>query len=424
MSDEEIKVNNVVDLASKKNPTQPRNAAYAKQELKKALHNVGVFNFPVVFRVVQQKDGARIRFLEKPNGETLLDIADLGLSHIAKWCANRAVTEKCFSLSKDDMKKVLDVWTLEAEPIEMPDIIKFQHEGGRCLRRLPFTVAHGDSPLFDELLSRMSNRKAVMAYIWSIFERDSYDQQFLWVQGEGQDGKGTLGRWFEKILTASNFISMNEFPKSTKYLTHLLIGKRLAFVSDNRDQNLPLKSLFISITGGDLQLAENKWITAFMTKLECKFIIMSNPDPNITREKSILRRLIFARITPPKEMTLTHRQYENGLYSESSAFLSKCRDAYQDLCPNHEQIRSEDNGQVEELAANTEAHFDGLFESRFRLGGEIRASQLAEIVRQLFSTKAERDDFYRYIRQRLNTKPLPDKTLNVRFWKGFAPKFQ
>jgi phage/plasmid-associated DNA primase len=243
------------------------------------------------------------------------------------------------------------------------------------------------------------------------------------MQGEGRDGKGAMGRWFERILTMANFVSMHELPRKMEYLSHLLIGKRLAFVSDNRDRNLATKPLFISITGGDLQLAENKYISSFMTRLACKFIIMSNPDPNVTREKSILRRLIFARITAPKEIVLTHTKYENGLYSESGAFLAKCRDVYQELCPDHEEIKSDEIA-VNELIDQTEAHYQGLFDSRFTLGGETRGNQLAEIVRQLFNNKSERDDFYQFIRQKLNTTSTKDRNLGVRIWKGFTPRYQ
>lgn len=414
--------NNVVSLdPAHRNGPAPRNAAYAKDEIKNALHGVGAFTFSVKFRVVEQSDGALVRYIEYPNGEMKIDRSSLGLGIIAKWCKTRAKTEKCFNLSREDLNKLLDIWELEVDPVEMPPVIRFDDEKGACLRRVPFSIAHGDSPLFDDIISRMTNQKAVMAYIWSVFENDSYNQQYLWIQGEGQDGKGSLARWFEKVLSMTNFISMSEMPKSAKYLSHTLIGKRLAVIADNRDQNLPNKNLFISITGGDMQLAENKYIPAFMARLNCKFIVLSNPDPNVADEKALLRRLIFSRITSPREIVLGHNEYENGLYAESGAFLAKCRDVYQELCPNHEKIVN-DGLEVTGIIEQTEAHFAGLFESRFRVGGEIRAHQLAEIVRQLFNNKLERDDFYKFIRRKLKTKAIKDHGLGVRIWKGFSLK--
>jgi hypothetical protein len=234
-------------------------------------------------------------------------------------------------------------------------------ESKRCYHRLPFDVKPGSMPLAEELFSRMSNAEAVAAFIWSCFEPKANRQQYVWIYGQGNDGKGTLMRWLQKIVGTAGQVQQNAPDTRNKHWALPYVNKRVIIYPDFDDYEALSRGVFKSITGEDPVFIDPKGKAGYTERLICKLFFTSNGMPGISTSRSDLRRIIFG------EMSVAPRhdpQYEEKLWLEAGAILAYCRDVYRRLCPDHGLIPVTDESKeaIENHAASREAEFELFFD--------------------------------------------------------------
>ena len=218
-----------------------------------------------------------------------------------------------------------------------PKSVVFQDDPALAFHRLDFSPKAGSSPLFDEFIGRCSNGKALMAFIWSLFIGSSDRQQYVWIKGDGGDGKSSLASFLAKLLGNSYTAERAAGSFENRFYTYGFIGKRLAVYSDTNCSGFVKSGLFKELSGGDYIKVEPKGEKAYTVKIDCKFMFLSNTLPEISTQKADQRRIILVEVKPIK--VKPDPLYDSKLWAERAAILFKCKEAYDELTQQNSVIK-------------------------------------------------------------------------------------
>jgi hypothetical protein len=255
---------------------------------------------------------------------------------------------------------------------------------GLTFKRLTFdappAASLSPSPTFERLMDRTSDPEAICAYIGSLFYPEADRQQYLYLYGEGGDGKGALMRFLHGIFGDAGASLTPPTKYGDKFWNFNVYGKRLGLFYDCEDWNWFGSSHFKSLTGGDPILFEEKGRMGFTDTPNLKFIAASNAKPNISSQASDLRRLIFASFKPLPDGE-RDIDFERKLMAEAKEIVSLCKGIYLDRCPDH---RSLDVAPAKDVAWEAESYLIDLFNAHFVASSEceIPAAQVREILKK------------------------------------------
>lgn len=346
-----------------------KSAFSAGEKNKCSTNDNKVSQFIKAFQVLELeiKD---IHLLESPEGSMSIlssnnsEIRYVNQSFLKKRISNTLLAHGYFK-SVSDIKNHTDHFIDTAIPLkDEPPLVCFKSYKGLSFRKLDFDPTLGSCPIFQELLSRCENADAVAAFIWSIFELGSDLQQYLWIFGNGQDGKGALGKLLAKLLGNTYCSETSRGVQNDKYYTSNFIGKRLVNYPDNNDPKLTTCEQFKILTGGDSIRIEAKYGSAYTKRLDLKFLIFSNKLPEISTQKSDQRRAIISYISPFSERP--NPQYNELLWEERAEILDYCKSVYERIVVNHGPIPT-DIATNKYLGERTEELNSFVFDEYFEL---------------------------------------------------------
>jgi len=320
--------------------------------------------FPHDYILLNDNEGKRITVEDTGKGVLERRSLEAVETDALQYCQTERGGIGRWKVDASDVTKLIAYWRMitVSKHIDSISPILFKDQPGYCWSRLDVEIAPGPTPTFDELFSRMrTNRDAIRAWIWSIFEPKSELQDYVWIYGEGNDGKGRLNNWLRHVIGKT--YSAQTVPKGeTRFFAGDLVGKRLAAYADCNEYNFVTTSLFKSLTGGDPQKTERKGQDSFTIMLYCKHLFLSNKGPGISSSKHDTRRAIVTSIdTVPDENVIPTSQYDQLLIGETPAFLHKCRAMYSKLCPDLGRI-PKDIYSMDTIATENESQYHYLFD--------------------------------------------------------------
>jgi hypothetical protein len=249
--------------------------------------------------------------------------------------------------------------------------------------RLDVQLIAGSTPTWDYFVGKCGlNGNTLMAYIWSLLEQTNESQQYVILIGPGRDGKGALIRWLAKLfndqLVGLSF-SDSRWPA-------LCVGKRIGVFNDLNVTTLPMSAAFKQITGRDEVTIDAKYEKAFSTVLDTKFILTTNKPLHVGSGDAERRRAIAIRISPDRTEI---PGYEEKLWEERSAFLFKCKQAYQELYNSSTHIIRCDYNDFELETSSYEEPHQALFDRLFIEDPEasITANDFITNIQQVLGRK-------------------------------------
>lgn len=255
-------------------------------------------------------------------------------------------------------------WHTRLDCLEEPiALVRQKSEPGYCWHRLDFDAADVPTPTFDMLHSKiMCNRDALLGWFGALFHPDVTLQQYVWLYGDGQNGKGSLFRFVQKLIGQAYCTLETDEKKINQFTVSGLVGKALAVDADCDHPRFVTSGFFKQLTGGDSMRIEEKNRPAYSERLFCQVAFGSNTKPKISSSNADLRRAIFVEFMPiPEDQKID--QFEEKLWEERAGILWKMLRAYDDLkMPGRAEIRIE-KGAQEELANETEYAFEDFFEA-------------------------------------------------------------
>lgn len=315
----------------------------------------------------------RFHMQRDARGEVLyLEEDDNGVCH---YVADTYIADRLLSFCKDELPmqirhqfwklehrhfaEAVKQWRSRIKPIQDPAMVLQKSRPGRTFHRLPFDLDSSfATPLFDEFLSRTTNAQALQAWIGSIFDPKADTQQYVWIYGEGKNGKSTLGRFLKKCLGQAAAWKQVPGQHEMRFWTWGLMGKRLLIFGDCNHASFVTTATFKSITGGDGVQIEQKGGAVLDCDMRLKVLFFSNKRPNIEDEEADTRRIILCETTPIKGTE--NPSYEDDLWLEAPGVLAKCFDAYRAISGGRRTIPTQN-----ELDAAIFAEQDDKFDAFF-----------------------------------------------------------
>jgi hypothetical protein len=317
--------------------------------------------WPYLYRTVEFEKGIPVVFEELAGQQLVLSSGDDLPNRIAAWVRLHNLPDELLLLR--DARQVADLWRAISTPIPLNAIsnVRWQGEVGYTWHRLPWKFKPGPSPTWDAMLSKMTNARAFRHWLGSLFFDEAKQHQYVWVYGQGNDGKGSINRFLARVFGRA-YRSKQPPAPSDKFWTYGLLGARLVVFPDCNSQGFTSSGLFKSLTGGDPIDVEAKGRMSFTAKLGCKFLFFSNENPNISSEHADMRRIIYCEF---ERNGGTEPGFEERLWAEGGAFLSTCVADYAAAHPGHTPIES-DAENIRDWVSMNEEPFEQAFAQRFQ----------------------------------------------------------
>lgn len=369
-----------------KTAKKPREAAALKVEKKKGPSAVEIranvrlaldrsslaaYVFPCEFPEVyhrQKLDGTKYRLLLEDDRQV---IALTNEEHVASTFTRWATSLGSKFEAYQGTPKQVDMWTADWRRNKDPftgDIatVLQRTSRGRCWHRLDFDMdPTQETPIFDALCSRIIvNRAAFLAWCGALFDPKTVLQQYVWLYGEGQNGKGSLFRFLRKLLGNAFATLETDERKSNQFTLARYVGKRLLVDSDCSNPHFVTSSTFKQLTGEDAVNIEFKGKDSYSEILPVMCAFGSNVKPKISSEKADLRRAIFVEFAPVTEADHVPN-FEARLWEERAGILAKLWAAWRverDAHPGRKSVDVDEQAH-RILADETDGHFHDVFDA-------------------------------------------------------------
>lgn len=231
------------------------------------------------------------------------------------------------------------------------------------------TLKDGPTPDFDGFLDAVvpECRESLMAAIYATVYAPSNLNQYIWLHGEGGDGKSSFLNALRKYLGSNLACSLGQTLNSDFGLEDA-VGKRMIILSDVKT-GLSVKSQLIhNLTGHDAISINRKNKPIITTVLEPIVWVAANESPDVNFDaENESRRCLYIRMRTPSEKTLRKfsvlnedgtfrldsrgRRINNGynltegLLNEMPAILYKCQQVFFKVSPPPYSVIVQNNAQ-------------------------------------------------------------------------------
>lgn len=261
-------------------------------------------------------------------------------------------------------------------------------------------------------LENFTNVRAVCMWIGSLFFEKSDRSQYLWIYGQGGNGKSTLARVISEIL--GQFVRYEQAPsKDDKYWTNGLIGKRLIVLDDCNQYGFVKTGLFKSLTGSSKVRVEAKYGAPYDADLDCKFLFTSNELPLVSDEVADMRRLILSTSKNTKLFEF-NKDFELSLKRSLPDFISCCMTLFQFQCEDGRPIPV-DKEEALELANSFDEEIESWLESvgEFCDNGLCHIYEFNKALRQTNFNKRNVGKFLNKMGVRKDVRTIAGKACRV-----------
>lgn len=287
---------------------------------------------------------------------------------------------KDFPMPFKQMLELVETWESRALPlVEEPKSCLWRNDPPELFsyNRLPWDfnpspqLVVEEAPTWHGLLSRMTNAEAFTHWIGSLFSPDATHHQYLWMFGQGEEGKGSIGRFLHQVFGRAASYRQPPHP-GERFWNSGLVGKKLIIFADCNNKRFPASGLFKQMTGGDGIEVEYKGKNAFTYLPQCRYIFLSNFKPELSSTTADMRRIILCEFTRREVPTA---DFERKLFAEGGTFLSHCITAYQQHYPEHGSIKADTEG-IEDHVSVCEEDYEAILEKHFDVTG-VKTDQIS-----------------------------------------------
>lgn len=379
--------------------------------------NPALPEFKHTYHVIEPEPGIRELLLESSPGK--IAFCQLGgLASSVLNYVNGEISLPQYLLTFKQSQEIALMWMHMVDPICMPKLFAFRGDKSLAFHRSPFAepqIPEEAPPLFADLLARSSDPKGLAAFIGSIFTEKADRQQYLYIHGDGRNGKSALIDVLDATLGPGlhTEVTPDEKRPPGSHWTSSFLGKRLVVFSECESPKFPTSGIFKALTGGDKTLINQKFKAAYSTKLNCKFIFLANSELQISSSTADQRRAIYCFI---KKNSVDIEDYADKMLKEAPQIIGYCIGVYAQACPTNGPIAV--TGTADRPAMmdmEQEMFFDKYFD--VREGGLVPL----QVVQHLFKVEkitsgAEQGRFYSYVRLKHKLEKTIKGPKKARVW--------
>lgn len=336
-------------------------------------------SLPITFARIRLDDG-RCDLISIEDNVCTYRHTEYLLEQVAKW--NQTLLGKFadYRVTTSSLQAITKAVFFNLPEIPLTEIkpFAFANDMSLAFHRCDFDPEPGDTPTFDEFLSRTSDPNVVKAFVGSIFVNESYLEQYLFMRGHGGDGKGSLIDSLATAFGERSFRSVTTAPSgdSTRFFAKGCQGKRFVAFPDLSDLGFLESDVMKAITGGDRIDLEGKGKDAKTGTLHCKVLVGSNSRAAFKYSLATKRRILPIDVAKA-DVTTGQRNddYKQAMIAEAPYIIHKCLTFYNEHYPNHNEIvltpeKDENGDDVEANSAvwdHTESFIDEILEKHFRV---------------------------------------------------------
>ena len=310
-------------------------------------------------RILAENDRREVRFV----GDEYL------VNKVINYCAGLQATDISYLWRAHEALEAVTLWKA-GKPSPMPSKIGWLTDAEVCFKRLDFDFCKRSSyehPTWDVILGNITeNRDQFKAFIGSIFEPKSYRQQYLWMYGDGGDGKGSVLEFLSTIMGTRHCAHVQPNIEHD-FWTENLASARVAYFSDCKHYELPANETFLMYSGDAPLVINRKREKKFEIVNDLKFIFASNQPPAISNFKRDLRRAIIVPFKARQDRAIDDPlAFKAGLMNEAEAFICECVATYRGMVGDkHGEIKPNEEHLLDIAAdgdADKRAFLDQFFE--------------------------------------------------------------
>lgn len=268
---------------------------------------------------------------------TLSPVTAIDIKHaIIRWKATQAPHVQEFrNVGVKQAADIVELWEAMTPPIDA-DIVGENYQDVHpskahrmawyrpSWRRTPGQVRLDQIPVWAELRSRMSCPDEVEGWIGGLFDSSSSNQQYLYLYGEGGNGKSAIVLMLAKML-GSAFAAVSA--DQDTFWTSVIPGHRLISFGDFAKTGFLTGATFKGLTGDGLIALKRKYKDAGTARNQAKFVFTSNRMASISSDRADRRRVVFSDISPV--VGELDAKYQERLDSEIPLIANWCRDKYE-----------------------------------------------------------------------------------------------
>lgn len=221
-----------------------------------------------------------------------------------------------------------------------PSIPNFAYYNLEHIQALPIRP----TPTWDEFTSQFDHPEKIelfQAWLYSIFDASNTGRQWMWIQGNGLEGKSQMYmailRYMDKQFGKGRayFAATNSSHDSNRFFFAQAEGKRLCVFGDTREIGLLRNENFLKLSGHDTAVVEAKHKAAYSVRLYSKLLLVSNVFPQVNfASRAEVSRIIMMRLIPSVVNNMVRHDainFGNKLLSEIEYYLRKCKISYDKL---------------------------------------------------------------------------------------------
>lgn len=185
-----------------------------------------------------------------------------------------------------------------------PDICTFTNDP--TVKTFNFFDLHnlkeGPTPGFDMFMQGVdpASRETLMAAIYGTFDARCHLNQYIWMHGEGGDGKTSLLMAMAEYAGPSMYCSLNTDSAKSEFGLEECVGKRIVMFPDIQN-GLSVKSGIVhKLTGHDPIPINRKNKPHISTVIDCVLWMAANSAPDVNfSNKNEARRCIYIKMHEP-----------------------------------------------------------------------------------------------------------------------------
>lgn len=273
--------------------------------------------------IVSYKDcsGNRIFYKVENNQIKFVGDSDMELEIDTYWNIVARKIPEFYKPEHSDLVKVRKMLLIKAPTIDgLIPSISLTEESSPAFQKFERTHPRDCPDTWKRLIAKSTSPDLLVLFIGSLLDPTSDNSQYLWIKGDGGEGKGSFVRG---ILSALGKAGSVEQPPAgeSRFWTQGLRHKRFVCFMDLDDVNFVTTGLFKTISGNDPLRFEIKGGATYMAEIDAKFCIVSNYLPNLSHNNADARRAIIVEFKDNDDYI---ENFEQKLKEEAVDFISYC----------------------------------------------------------------------------------------------------
>jgi hypothetical protein len=188
------------------------------------------------------------------------------------------------------------------QPIQFDSVLPFAFKSQRLApeqyawQRLSFD--HDPSaacpPTFGQMLERTTpdEARSLVLFIGSLFDYKFPRSQYVYLYGDGEDGKSTLLSALAGMFNKQGVATMKSGDFGDSHSTTSLERARLLIFNDQNNNSFMSTGHFKGVTGDDIMTINPKGAPRRNIRLNCKVLIASNNPPSLSGGRADERRIL------------------------------------------------------------------------------------------------------------------------------------